>query len=613
MANKKHIITVLLLLSFLGLYAQRPFDAQRVNVHFSKTPLKEVLNHISTYYKVQFSYGNDHLRLDEKISFYSEGKTLAETLEALFEENNILYATIGNQLVLKQGKLKDKRRKARQKRKKRREQRKQETLERGTLFDFDIHSEIIGKVEEEESPEERAQFIIPTDEIEPLIAKSIEGKVRYEETLEKESNYVGPNKYRALRTRFGQYSVFPFLSSNGRNLGTCNVLSFNMFWGINGGVNGIEIGGIGNTIKRNVHGVQLGGIFNMAKGHLHGSQFAGVFNAIKGAVVGTQVAGFWNIGSNVYGAQLSSLSNIARDLYGFQIGGLSNLATDVYGLQISGLFNFANGKLFGTQIAGFGNIAWGGHSAVQFAGVFNKAAKAQFQFASLANVAQTIDGAQIGAINVANKVSGIQFGAVNSTKELSGVQIGIINASENAQGVMIGIINVVDSIKGVPLGLINIVKRNGYNRFEFSGGDAMYVNFGGKFGSKRLYHILQGGWRIASDNTYAWSMGAGVGTAVGINRLLDFNFEFLVSHVNEEDIWTTELNLLNQIKFTLDVKIGDRVSLFLGPTFNLHVSRLYNPDTNTYGSSIMPYHFYTSTVRGTNVTLWVGINAGIRF
>lgn len=136
-ANKTTIITVALLLYFLGLYAQKPSDAQGVYVQFSGTPLGDALAQISEAHHVQFSYGNDHLELNKKIYFHSEGRSLEQTLAQLFEDNNILYTYIGNQIVLKQGKKRDQRRKERQEKKKKREEerevRDKQTLDRKSV------------------------------------------------------------------------------------------------------------------------------------------------------------------------------------------------------------------------------------------------------------------------------------------------------------------------------------------------------------------------------------------------------------------------------------------------------------------------------------------------
>ncbi|BDS10350.1 STN domain-containing protein [Aureispira anguillae] len=612
MINKINIIILLFLLSFGKLYAQQ------VEVHFSEISLKEVLDEISANYNLQFSYSNNYLKLDRKISFHSEGKTLEATLDQLFSENNIAYATIGSQLVLKPSKAKDRKRKERKKRKKKREEKREEqskrTLERGTLFDFDIHSELIGSTEALVEPEEKIErSFITINEIEPLVPESITGKVRYEDALTSERTPYVSSGAKKNKTSVGQFSILPFLATNAKYRSRYNVLSLNFFWGVNGGVNGLEVGIVGNTITRNVRGVQLSNLFNTVKGNLFGLQVSGMLNLTKGKVMGIQLAGIFNLGSNIFGTQVGGLANIARNLHGMQLSSLSNLATDVYGFQVSGLFNFANGKLFGSQIGGLGNIAWGGKSAVQFAGGFNMSAKAQFQIASLFNMAQNIEGAQLGTVNIARKVKGMQFGVVNTTRKLIGGQVGIINVAKKAEGAMIGLINVVDTIKGAPLGIINIVKKNGYNRFELSGSEAMYINIGAKFGPRHYYHIIQGGWRINSDNTYSWSLGLGVGTLFDLSENIHLNIELVCSHVNEAVFWLTKLNLLNQFKLTMDVKLTEKVSFFWGPTFNAQVSNLYDTNKQVYGSSIMPYTLFDQTNKGTNLKMWIGGVIGLRF
>lgn len=614
MINKKNIWILALLLSFCKLHAQH------VEVHFSNVSLEKVLVEISKKYKVQFSYSNNYLKLDKKISFHSKGKTLQATLEDLFGANNIVCAKIGSQLVLKPNKKKDKKRSERKRRKKKRrekrEQKDQQTLKRGTLFEFDLHSELMGStttvVPVKEEKVERD--FISTNEIQPVISEGIAGYIDHENVLKsQQATYVDPGKQKKAKVRALQFSILPFLGSNGRNFWASNVVSMNLFWGLNGGLHGFEMGGIGNSITGKVHGLQVGGMFNTAKKNLVGMQLAGLLNMTKGNVFGMQLGGIFNWGSDVYGSQIGGLGNVARQLYGMQLSGLSNMASDIYGFQIAGILNFANGKLFGSQIGGVGNIAWGGRSAVQFAGGFNMSAKAQFQIAGLFNVAQNIEGAQLGTANIAKKVIGMQFGVVNTTRSLVGGQIGVINIAKKATGIMIGLINVVDSVKGLPLGLINIVKKNGYNRLELLGSETMYINLGAKFGARYLYHIVQAGWRINQDNSYAWSVGLGLGTMLPINEQIHLNLELLTSHVNETDLWTSSLNLLNQFRVTMDLRISEKTSFFFGPSFNLQISNLYNKDTQEYGSAIVPYTLYNQTHNGTNLKMWIGGVLGLRF
>lgn len=618
MVNKKCIITVALLLCFLGLYAQEPPKQQEVNVQFSEVALGAVLQQLEEDYQLQFSYLNNHLPLEQLITFESSGKSLENTLKALFEDNGIACAKIGQQWALKRkpiplfskSKVRQQRKKARQQQRKKRDE---ATLKRERLFDIDIHSELSSTDPKEEQLELPIKSLIDPIEVPPVVVDSIGGTHTPTWEEYKEETFVEPGQKRPPRTRFGQITLVPFIGTNGRYLTTHNVLSFNVFWGINGGVNGLELGGIGNTIQQNVHGIQVAGGFNAVNGHLFGIQLAGLFNITRRDVGGAQISPLWNMGRDVHGLQISLLSNISRDFYGLQLSGLSNIARHVYGWQIGGFVNFANGKLSGVQLAGLGNITWGGKSAVQFAGFFNVSAKAQFQLALLLNATQEVEGAQLGVINAATKVKGVQAGVVNNTKDLVGAQVGLVNHAACSQGLMLGLVNIVDSIKGIPIGIINIVKNNGYNRLEVSGGDALYFNFGAKFGAKRLYQIAQLGWRIGADNVYSWALGMGIGTNIPISKRSHINFELLALHLNEGVFWTTELNLLNQFKTTIDFNLNERVSLFIGPVFNVQVSKLYDNQRQLYGTHIAPYTFFDATNNGTNVQLWLGGTAGVRF
>jgi len=610
MINKKNIVTVFLLFSFLGLFAQEPPISQGVNVHFFNTPLGEILDFLSEQHDIQFSYSNNRLKLQKKVTFHSEGKTLQATLNQFFEENNIAYANIGNQLVLKPVKRQEQMRKKRRKRQKERKERKQKTLERGTLFDFDFHNEISTFVKEKEVVRPPK----PTKQIAPIQVRSIGNGIEgYHQDIKIEP--VDTFYFRRkLKNRIGQLSIFPFISTNRLNLNKANILSFNIFWGLNGGLNGIEVGGIVNAIRRHMHGVQLAGFFNHVQGHAYGLQWAGIANATNKDFIGGQLSGVLNLNQNTYGTQWTLLFNVTKDLYGFQVVGLTNIATNVHGLQVAGMLNFANGKLAGVQVAGLGNLAWGGNSAIQFAGGFNRSAKAQFQIAGVYNEAQVVEGAQIGGINIANQVKGLQVGAINHTDTLEGVQIGLLNSANNAKGVTIGIVNVLDSIHGLPFGLINIVKNNGYNRFELGGADALYLKIEGKFGAPRLYHIVHLGWRPSSVGLHSWSAGLGLGTVIPINKQFHLNAELLISHVNEEQFFSKHWNLLNQFRFTWDIRLSDQSSFFLGPTFNLMYSDRYHAETNTYGSQLMPYTLFDQTNSNNhNIKMWIGASAGLRF
>lgn len=190
--------------------------------------------------------------------------------------------------------------------------------------------------------------------------------------------------------RYWQVSFFPPIGSNGKLSSlTINRLSFNLLAGYNGGLNGVEFGGLVNIIRKDVVGVQFGGLSNIVGGDYKGVQFAGVSNQ--------------NLGT-----------------------------TD--GVQFAGISNYNNLNSRATQFAGVGNINRGDLDGFQAAGVFNLAAYKTnaVQLAGVVNVANEINGGQIaGVINIARKVKGFQIGLINIADSAEGMTLGLINIIRN--------------------------------------------------------------------------------------------------------------------------------------------------------------------------------------
>ena len=164
-------------------------------------------------------------------------------------------------------------------------------------------------------------------------------------------------------------------------------LSLNILYGLNGGLNGIELAGILNYNKGEVDGIQLSGISNICNNSVSGIITSGVLNFSRYNFDGIQIAGV----ANISGKQSS----------GFSIAGVSNICADATsGFVISGVMNFAKSES---------------------------------------------DGLQLSTINiVADKVSGFQLGVINFAKTLDGLQIGVINVSKNIEkGIPIGVISIV--------------------------------------------------------------------------------------------------------------------------------------------------------------------------
>ncbi|MCB0644461.1 MAG: hypothetical protein KDC44_22610, partial [Phaeodactylibacter sp.] len=243
------------------------------------------------------------------------------------------------------------------------------------------------------------------------------------------------------------------------------------------------------------------------------------------------------------------------------------------------------------------NKAGGGSvTGLQFAGLFNtNKGKSDIQAAGLFNVGQDVRIAQMAAfMNIAHKVSGVQ----------------------------IGLINVADSVGGASIGLLNII-RHGYNHLDLSYDNAITGNVGLRLGSRHFYNIFQGGarwensffpkFKTENDPFTHWTFGYGIGTAITLGTRSTMNLEVVANHVNEGMHFTKDLNLLNQFRLIVDRKLFGGVRIFGGATFNLMVSKYYDPDTGQLGSTIVPYTWENYSTGSADIRSWLGFTAGLRF
>ncbi|MGZ5189642.1 MAG: carboxypeptidase-like regulatory domain-containing protein [Flavisolibacter sp.] len=188
-------------------------------------------------------------------------------------------------------------------------------------------------------------------------------------------------------TRPFQFSITPGLSTHGTMAPqVINNFSLNVFGGYNGGVNGMEIGGLFNIDKKSVRYFQAAGLFNIVGGDVKGFQVAGINNTVLDSLHGMQVGGVSNF--------------VKGKLGGVQVSGVYNHVTDrVNGVQIAGVANFANHNVNGTQISGVANITTQEITGVQISGVIN--------------YAKHVKGVQIGLINIADSTNGVGIGLIN--------------------------------------------------------------------------------------------------------------------------------------------------------------------------------------------------------
>ena len=155
-----------------------------------------------------------------------------------------------------------------------------------------------------------------------------------------------------------------------------NTFSLNALIGVNGGVNGFELGGLVNVNNGRVDGCQLAGIANITTGSSNGVIMSGIANVVADSSRGIFIAGISNV---------------------FSKGGFN-------GAQLAGISNLTNGNVDGLQIAGIANINYGDLKGVQLSGMLNA-------------VHGNVVGSQVGFINYAKNLNGFQLGFINVAGE----------------------------------------------------------------------------------------------------------------------------------------------------------------------------------------------------
>jgi hypothetical protein len=117
--------------------------------------------------------------------------------------------------------------------------------------------------------------------------------------------------------------------------------------------------------------------------------------------------------------------------------------------------------------------------------------------------------------------------------------------------------------------------------------------------------------------------GGGFGTEVNLSEKMTLNIEDIV----HQEVWISEpggrhflyidrLNLYNSARFLFGWRMDERISLHVGPSFNVSVSHS-DPDLGVLAwNEIPPYSIFNRTssrFRETNVQMWFGVQGGIRF
>ena len=161
-------------------------------------------------------------------------------------------------------------------------------------------------------------------------------------------------------------SAYPIGSSGMNSIDYSNNFSFNILYGINGGVNGCELGALLNYNKGEARGFQLSGVSNINTGNSEGFLLSGGSNICMESANGVLISGLLNYSKqNAKGFQLATANIAVNQFNGLQIG-LFNYAKKLKGVQF-GVFNYLGDEEEGLPIGLF-SIVKNGHYELEFTG-----------------------------------------------------------------------------------------------------------------------------------------------------------------------------------------------------------------------------------------------------
>lgn len=357
-----------------------------------------------------------------------------------------------------------------------------------------------------------------------------------------------------------QITLITPLGTNGLDaMKYTNKISINILAGVSGGVNGLELGGIANTVVGKVNGIQAAGMANLAMKSVDGGQLAGFLNINGGNLNGMQLAGFLNYNEeNTRGGQGAGFANCnLGKLHGIQGSGFLNINNDsLFGLQGTGFLNVNNGYLKGAQLSGFVNLNNGLMEGVQASGFFN----------------------------AANKVKGFQL----------------------------GIINIADSVEGGQFGFLNINKK-GMHQVELSSDELFRANLAVRTGNQLFYNEFSTGFS-PSGKKMLWHLGYGCGTSFRISNKLRTDISLSALHVSRGLLYNGTSELY-RLYIGLEYKLNNKCHIAAGPTFNLYWGDTLLPDYAGSYNNIAPYTPFLdeTSSRGFNYEAWAGGRLAFRF
>lgn len=405
-----------------------------------------------------------------------------------------------------------------------------------------------------------------------------------------------------------QMSILPMLGTDGTNTIDYRYrVSLNLFAGITGGVEGIELAYFMNINRGHVEGFQAAGFGNVARGDVAGFQAAGFGNVLHGNSQGFQGAGFMNVvHGDAFGVRGAGFMNvISGNKQGIQWGGFMNVVGGSnQGISAAGFGNFYRDDFAGISAAGFMNTFGGqaeGMHLAGFANAYNGVARG-FMLAGFGNFAkELVQGAQLaGFMNTAGDIQGLQVA-------------GFLNVARKVEGIQLGFINVSDTISGLPIGFLSITRKGGLRRFELGASDALITNISFNIGVPAFYNIFSIG-HLPLHDELRWATGYGIGTNIDLaeDRRLQIELHSYQMH-RANDWWDNEFDhRLNEARTLFAFRSNSNFKFFAGPVIYWQQIKKHD-DLLADDLSLAPYTIFERDGDTYDSRWWAGVRAGIRW
>ncbi len=573
---RKHCALLLLLFFSYSLFAQEKILQQKVSVDFRNITMYDALMQIEKKAGFYFSYDNQFIKNQKKISFTAADASVKEILDRLLDKE-YYYIVNNNKIVIRkketeyisiQGQFFD--------------HTDQKPVEYVTVYEPNLKMGTMSN--------DQGQFSlkVPLNSAVQLTANRVsyydtsfvvEGKsntplkigltpkITTEETFTVQSierhwlartvistkqKFNSLNLKNYFYERKFQLGFWPGIGTKNALKGQQeNKISFNVFGGYAAQVDAFELGGLFNIVQKHVRSVQIGGLFNVVGGTVNGVQIGGLHNYVSGDVQALQIGGFANINkSNTTGLQIGGLYNQTQLFTGMQIGGLMNNSQNLAaGMQLSGLVNYTSDFKKGMQLSG------------------------------LANITRQLDkGAQVsGLVNYAKKINGFQLGFLNLADTLNGISLGPFNYS-----------------------------RNGKHALSISVQENQQVNIAYKSGSYQLYNIVQVGWLNSDMAGGHYLFGYGLGSEWKLKNKIKMSAELINLHYSPTNNFNTDYsNIILQP--LLIYQLHKNIQLYAGPRlqYQLPVEKENSAYYKNFSRNMLPL------MEGKKDALHLGFSVGV--